>query len=527
MIDELQDEIEKDLELVGATAIEDKLQDEVDVTINKFQEAGIKVWVLTGDKVETAINIGFACGLLNDSMQHLKVIEKSYEEVFHSVQEKLSLVQKSDPMTIKFSLIISGEALIHAMRPELSTRLMALADQCHALIACRVSPKQKHLIVSLVKKVKPKATVLAVGDGANDVHMLSSASVSVGIRGLEGQQAAKASDFAIAEFKILQRLLFYHGRENYRKNSLTILYSFYKNALPVIAIFWYGFLSLSSGVQIYEDSSYQVYNIFFSSFPIIIYAVHDAQYSDKELLETPALYIPGIKCQLFNSNKFTKWFAIAILEAAVLTFVSYYAFGFFGISPTSGRKTNYLGPGMMIYFCIVLIVNLRILNFSHTPNILLLLSIVLMVFLFFLTILGLSSIHSLPITGLFTMLFGSSVFWAVSVLQVAFIHLVNVAHTRLERLIEIINFRELKSRPLKQEQIVLEFEKPQHVLETKCLTSKDLSKAEEYRDTVLDTQELEMSIEKDIAAYSSAKRKYSGFAFSGPEMDPSLKNAQG
>jgi len=413
------------------------------------------------------------------------------------------------------------------MRPELSARLMALADQCHALIACRVSPKQKHLIVSLVKKVKPKATVLAIGDGANDVHMLSSASVSVGIRGLEGQQAAKASDFAIGEFKILQRLLFYHGRENYRKNSFTILYSFYKNALPVIAIFWYGFLSLFSGVQIYEDLSYQAYNVLFSSFPIIIYAVYDAQYSDKELLDTPALYIQGIKGQLFNSNKFTEWFGIAILEAAVLTFISYYAFGFFGISQTTGMKTDYLGPGMMIYFCVVLIVNLRILNFSYTPNILLLLSLVLMVLLFFLTILGLSSVDRLPIAGIFTMLFGSSVFWAVSVLQVAFIHIVNVAQTRFKRLIDIINFRELKSRPLKQEEVVLEFEKPKHVLETKCLTSKDLSKAEEYKDSVLDTQELEMSIEKDIAAYSSAKKKYTGFAFSGPEMDPGLKNAQG
>jgi len=529
LVESLQDEIERDLELVGATAIEDKLQDEVDVTIKKLQEAGIKVWILTGDKVETAINIGFACGLLNDSMQHLKIIEKSSDEVAASIHEKLALVQKSGPK-VQFSLIVSGEALLYAMKPELAIKLMELADRCHALIACRVSPKQKHLIVSLVKQ---RATVLAIGDGANDVHMLSSASVSVGIRGLEGQQAAKASDFAIGEFRILQRLLFYHGRENYRRNSYTILYSFYKNALSIIGLFWYGFVSMFSGTSFYEDFSYQAFNVLFSSIPIIAFAVFDAEYPAQELIKTPLLYIQGIRNQLFNPEKFAQWFSLAVFEAAILTFTSYYAFDYLGFYPANGMKTDYYGAGMMIYFCTVVAINLRVLTFSHTWTGLLLLSILLMIVLFILTIWGLSFVNSLPITGLFSKLFGNPLFWIISIMQIAFLHIINVAYTRHERLVEEINLKQIKQQQqqqeaLKDEIMVLEFEKPKEVLETKCLTAKTLSKVtDQSKDgSVFDTNELEMSIEKDIAAYSS-KRKYTGFAFSGPEMDPGLRNARG
>ena len=116
----------------------------------------------------------------------------------------------------------------------------------------QVSPKQKYLLVLLVRKAKPNATTLAIGDGANDVYILTTANVSVGIRGLEGQQAAKASDFAIGEFKFLQGLLFYHRGENYRKNSYVILYSFYQNAVTSMVFFRYGFFSGFSVSQLFR-----------------------------------------------------------------------------------------------------------------------------------------------------------------------------------------------------------------------------------------------------------------------------------
>ena len=82
----MQEDIEVDLELLAATAIEDKLQDDVGPTIATLKDAGIKVWVLTGDKIETAINIGYSCQLLNDGLEKVMVDGSSKEEVIQVLE---------------------------------------------------------------------------------------------------------------------------------------------------------------------------------------------------------------------------------------------------------------------------------------------------------------------------------------------------------------------------------------------------------------------------------------------------------
>ena len=130
----------------------------------------------------------------------------------------------------------------------------------------------------MVRKVHPHDTTLAIGDGANDVNMITAAHVGIGISGLEGQQAARSSDYAIGEFKYLRSLLFVHGRECYRRNSYLVIYMFYKNILFVMPQFWYGFWSAFSGQTLYESWIYQGYNLAFTAFPIMWYCVFDLQY---------------------------------------------------------------------------------------------------------------------------------------------------------------------------------------------------------------------------------------------------------
>jgi len=103
-----------------------------------------------------------------------------------------------------------------------------------------------------VKTAKPHVITLAIGDGANDVNMITAADVGVGIRGVEGQQAARASDYAIGEFKLLRRLLLYTGRESYRKNSHLIMYNFYKNMILVLPLGWFGFYNGFTSLLIYD-----------------------------------------------------------------------------------------------------------------------------------------------------------------------------------------------------------------------------------------------------------------------------------
>lgn len=146
------------------------------------------------------------------------------------------------------------------------------------MLACRVSPKQKAEVVRLMRNKNPHLSTLAIGDGANDVNMITAAHIGIGIAGLEGAQAARASDYAIGQFRFLRNLLFVHGRECYRRNSVLVSYMFYKNVLYVMPIFMYGFISFFSGTTIYDPVMYQLYNVIFTGIAIIWFAVFDWEY---------------------------------------------------------------------------------------------------------------------------------------------------------------------------------------------------------------------------------------------------------
>jgi len=124
---------------------------------------------------------------------------------------------------------------------------LAASDSADVVLACRVSPKQKADIVNMIRKRFPRKVTLSIGDGANDVNMILQAHVGVGILGKEGQQAARSADYAIGQFKHLKPLMFIHGREAYRRNSMLIKYNFYKNVLYVMTQYYFGFWSAFSG----------------------------------------------------------------------------------------------------------------------------------------------------------------------------------------------------------------------------------------------------------------------------------------
>jgi phospholipid-transporting ATPase len=203
-----------------------------------MKDAGIKVWVLTGDKVETAINIGYSCRLLNNEMNQFLINGTDPKEIFKQLDESIR-DQALTQLLQESAAIVTGDSLLKiAAYEELKAKFLELAEGCSVVIACRVSPKQKAEIVQFVKFKYPRATTLSIGDGANDVNMITAAHVGVGISGLEGQQAARSADYAIGQFKFLKNLLFTHGREAYRRNSYLVCYIFYKNIVFVLPQFW-------------------------------------------------------------------------------------------------------------------------------------------------------------------------------------------------------------------------------------------------------------------------------------------------
>jgi phospholipid-translocating ATPase len=260
-VSQIYEEIETNLLMIGASAIEDKLQDGVPECIAKLAKANIKIWVLTGDKQETAINIGYSCQLITPDMdlytidgsndadvfEELKSIEKSLEESTKKLQSQsndfeLQTIPNNNPIE-NFdgnALVINGHSLVFALTPRMEKRFLEVACKCKAVICCRVTPGQKKAVVDLVKKHK-KAITLAVGDGANDVSMIKSAHIGVGISGQEGQQAVLASDFSIGQFRYLERLLLVHGRWSYYRISKFLRYFFYKNFASTLCHFWFAF----------------------------------------------------------------------------------------------------------------------------------------------------------------------------------------------------------------------------------------------------------------------------------------------
>ena len=256
LIDEAAAKLETDFELVGSTAIDDKLQEGVPQAIKMIREAGLKLWVLTGDKIETAINIGYSCELLDHQMNQFVIDgERSldiYKQICQAANEQNLCMQFK-----KMAVVVAGHSLFKILNnTRLTSHFVELVERANVVLACRVSPKQKAEIVQLVREKHPLATTLAIGDGANDVNMIAAAHVGVGIAGKEGMQAVRASDYAIGQFRFLVPLLFYHGREAYRRNSYLALYMFYKNILFVMPLFWFGFFSSFSGQTLYESVLY-------------------------------------------------------------------------------------------------------------------------------------------------------------------------------------------------------------------------------------------------------------------------------
>jgi phospholipid-transporting ATPase len=153
--------------------------------------------------------------------------------------------------------------------------------------------------------------------------MISTAHIGIGILGREGLQAAKVSDYAIAQFSFLRRLLLVHGRECYRKNSFVVIYTFYKNILIIAPQIAFGYYSLFSAQSIYNEVLFNAYNIIFSTFPLVWFAIADKEYTYKVLEKNPVYYIQGIKGKSFSTGRFWKWVLVgAVQGTAVLIFMT-------------------------------------------------------------------------------------------------------------------------------------------------------------------------------------------------------------
>ncbi|XP_044899910.1 phospholipid-transporting ATPase IB-like isoform X3 [Felis catus] len=319
-LEECYDHIEKEFLLLGATAIEDHLQARVPETITALLNANIKIWVLTGDKQETAINIAYSCKLLSAKMPCIRLNSNSLEATQQAVNQNcqdlgILLGEEND-----LALIIDGETLKYAFHPEVKRSFVNLALSCRAVLCCRLSPLQKAEIVDVVKK-HVGAITLAIGDGANDVGMIQMAHVGVGISGNEGMQATNNSDFAIAQL-------------------------------------WFAFVNGFSGQIIFERWCIGLYNVIFTSLPPLTLGIFEQCCSEKSLLRCPQLYRISQAGKIFNTKVF--WFQC--INALVHSFILFWLpmkMLEHDMVLQGGYTTDYLFLGNFIYTYVVVTVCLK------------------------------------------------------------------------------------------------------------------------------------------------------------------------
>ncbi|KAL2093381.1 hypothetical protein ACEWY4_010693 [Coilia grayii] len=344
LLNQLYEEVEQDLMLLGATAVEDKLQEGVPETIACLSLANIKIWVLTGDKLETAMNIGYSCNMLRDDMNEVFVISghtsvevacelrSARERILGHSCAKLSTAGKSilsdsdsvfeETIIAEYALVINGHSLAQALEVDLEQVLLEVACLCKTVVCCRVTPLQKAQVVELVKRHRGAVT-LAIGDGANDVSMIKAAHIGVGISGQEGMQAVLASDYSFAQFRYLQRLLLVHGRWSYLRMCKFLCYFFYKNFAFTLVHFWFGFLCGFSAQTVYDQWFITLFNIVYTSLPVLAMGLFDQDVNEQFSLRYPSLYRPGQLNLLFNKRKFFTCTLHGVFTSFVLFFVPY------------------------------------------------------------------------------------------------------------------------------------------------------------------------------------------------------------
>jgi phospholipid-transporting ATPase len=383
-LDKIAAELEMGMELLGITAIEDKLQDEVPEVIADLAKAGIVLWMLTGDKEETAINIGRSCNLvltdtklfmltgIKGSTPH-KEGAKLYHDKLKSIHDDIvsHWVEGDDPTTsgyrddsgrfVSIVFVLDGPSFgFYDKDNAEQTEMFLYVGKCvRSVISCRLTPNQKESVVHLVKvNTVPKATCLAIGDGANDVSMILEGDVGVGIFGKEGRQAANNADFAIGQFKFLKRLLLVHGRWNYIRQAKVFLYSLHKNAVITMLLFWFCYFTGLSGTSPFQSYVYSGYNLVLG-LPIVFFGIMDRDLSQEFVEANPQVYETGQKNSLLGPYAVVEWTLNAIGYAIILCLILYYA-----VSASFADQSLYIA-GTSIYVALIMAMQGKVVFLHH------------------------------------------------------------------------------------------------------------------------------------------------------------------
>ncbi|OAA67788.1 ATPase, P-type, phospholipid-translocating, flippase [Akanthomyces lecanii RCEF 1005] len=321
-IEEAGDVIEHKFDLAGATAIEDKLQNGVPETIDKLTRANIRVWMLTGDKRETAINIAHSAHVCKPYSE-LYILDANAAGTLAD-QLTMTLTDVSRGMVPHTVLVVDGQTLTKIdADDDLSILFYDLVVRVDSIICCRASPSQKAELVKAIRRYVPNSMTLAIGDGANDIGMIQASHVGIGISGREGLQAARIADYSIAQFRFLQKLLFVHGRWNYLRTGKYVLATFWKEIFFYLLQAHFQRFTGYTGTSLFQSTSLTLFNTLFSSLAVILPGIFERDLRAETLLVVPELYTFGQRNKAFNYRLYIGWMLMGVASSFIVYYVTW------------------------------------------------------------------------------------------------------------------------------------------------------------------------------------------------------------
>lgn len=310
--------LEKNLELLGIVGIEDKLQNNVKQTLETLRNAGIKVWMITGDKVETATSIALSSKLVSKT-QIIKTISKmqNYEEI------KRELESISDISQASTALVIDGDSIKTIMDNNISIFAQA-SSSLPAVVCCRCSPTQKAELVNMIKNYTKKR-VCCIGDGGNDVSMIQMSNVGIGIVGKEGKQASLAADYSITEFSHITKLILWHGRNSYKRSAKLSQFIIHRGLIISIMQALFSAIFYFAPVSLYQGFLLVGYVTIFTNAPVFS-LILDKDASENIVMMYPELYKELGKGRQMSPKMFFQWLTISTYQGGSIMLVALYLF---------------------------------------------------------------------------------------------------------------------------------------------------------------------------------------------------------
>ncbi|VEU24083.1 DEKNAAC105275 [Brettanomyces naardenensis] len=308
--------LEHDLELQGLTGVEDKLQDNVKSSIESLRNAGIKIWMLTGDKVETARCVAVSAKLIARG-QYVHTIAQLGKVVSENGSTSDSALQQLEYLRTNTDacLLIDGESLGIYMR-YFKDEFCRVVIRLPAVIACRCTPQQKADVATMIKEATNKR-VCCIGDGGNDVSMIQCANVGVGIVGKEGRQASLAADFSITQFSYLTKLLMWHGRNSYKRSAKLAQFVIHRGLLISVAQAVYSICSSFAPLALYQGWLMVGYATLYTMAPVFS-LVLDYDVSEDLVTLYPELYEELTEGRSLSYRTFFGWVAVSLYQGAVV-----------------------------------------------------------------------------------------------------------------------------------------------------------------------------------------------------------------